>query len=229
VSIESTEAAAAVTPSRPRWIVPLIIGMAGTALLAGLWAGRYLSGPSGGWADAPPELRAVLWPEPRVPADFSLTTQHGKPFGPQDLRGQWSFMFFGYLQCPDVCPTTLLALRDLRQAMLARDPDAAHYRFVFVTLDPEHDNPGAIGSYLEYFDPEFIGLGGTAEAIAKLSDSMMVMRLEDTDAQGTRLISHTSSVMVFDLDGRAVGALSPPLNPVTTLGRFEQLRRYLGD
>lgn len=213
--------------SRPRWIAPLATGIAGAALLAGLWAGQQLSTRPGDWANAPPEVRAVLWPEPREPGDFNLQTQHGERFGPEQLRGQWSFMFFGYLQCPDVCPTTLSALRDLRRTLLERDPEAGRYRFIFVSVDPEFDRPEGMGPYLDYFDPAFIGLSGPAEALQPLTSSLAVMHSEHVDDNGRRSIDHTSSVMVFDPDGHAVGALPPPHHPQSMLARFEALRRHL--
>ncbi len=216
------------TVSRRRRLLPLAVGLTGTVLLAAFWASQRQTGPAGGWAAAPPEVRASLWPEPREIVARDLIDQHGRAFDPAVLHGRWSFVFFGYLQCPDVCPMTLLALRDLRRAMIARDPDATRHRFIFVTLDPEHDTPADIASYLGFYDEDFIGLSGSMEAIDALGRSLMVMRIETTNEDGLRELSHTSSVMVLGPDGRAVGALSAPHNPQNMLERFDRLRRWLG-
>lgn len=212
-------------PARPRWIAPLALATAGAALLAGLMFGRQSA--TGDWASAPPEVRAVMWPEPRPVGEFMLQAQHGQPFGPDQLRGQWNFMFFGYLQCPDVCPMTLTAMRDLRKALIARDPDASRHRFIFVSVDPEFDRPESIGPYLRFFDPDFVGLSGTADALAPLTSSLAVMHVEYRPDNGSRSIDHTSSVMVIDPEGRAVAALPPPHHPQIMMDRFDRLRQHL--
>jgi protein SCO1 len=213
--------------SRPRWLVPLAVFVAGGALLLGISMGQRAGTPGSTWSSAPPEVRAVLWPEPLPLADFRLHTQHGAAFGPADLRGQWSFMFFGYLQCPDVCPMTLSAMRDMRSMMLARDAGAAGHRFLFVSVDSTFDRAEAMAPYLAFYDPEFIGLLGPAEALAPLTSSLAVMHIEHRDDDGVRSIDHTSSVMVLDPDGRAVAALPPPHHPELMLARFEQIRAHL--
>src|SRR3546814_9001838 len=67
------------------------------------------------WASAPPTLQGVMWPVARPVADFELHDQHGERFDAKRLRGHWSLLYFGYLQCPDVCPTTLQSLRGLSE------------------------------------------------------------------------------------------------------------------
>lgn len=213
--------------SRPRWLVPLAVFITGGALLLGMSMGQRSGTPGSAWSSAPPEVRAVMWPEPRVLDDFELHTQYGGAFGTEDLRGQWSFMFFGYLQCPDVCPMTLSAMRDMRAMMLARDPGAAMHRFIFVSVDSAFDRAEAMAPYLAFYDPEFIGLLGEPDALAPLTGSLAVMHIEHRDEDGVRSIDHTSSVMVLDPDGRAVAALPPPHHPELMLARFEQVRQHL--
>jgi protein SCO1 len=212
---------------RPRWLAPLAVLITGLALLLGLTVGQRGGGPGSAWASAPPEVRAVLWPEPRPVAPFSLMTQHGETFGADDLRGQWSFLFFGYLQCPDVCPMTLSAMRDMRATMIAGDARAAAHRFVFVSVDPKLDRAESMRPYLGFYDTDFVGLLGDADALAPLTASLAVMHIEHRDEDGIRSIDHTSSVMVIDPDGRAVAALPPPHHPEIMLARFEQIRRHL--
>lgn len=200
--------------------------MAGVAALAGGWNARQA--PSGGgWSQAPPEVRAVLWPEPLPLPGFRLSTQHGKDFGPESLRGQWSFVFFGYLHCPDVCPLTLHALREFRRTLVERDRRAEAYRFVFVSIDPERDDAQDMDPYLAYFDPTFIGLTGSPEALEPLTSALAVKVVAFEDDGGVASIDHTSSVMVIDPQGRAVGALPPPHEPGRLFESFESLRRYL--
>lgn len=206
----------------------LALALAGAAALAsGFWFAQPPPSPLQAWSQAPPELRALLWPEPREIEAFALSDQHGRPFTQADFRGQWSFVFFGFLQCPDVCPTTLSALRELRQAQRAQDPDAGSHRVVFVSVDPAHDRPETIASYLGFFDPDFIGLSGAAQALQPLTRSLAIKAVEVVAESGSRSIDHTSSVILIAPDGRAVGALPPPHNPQRMQADFARLRQYL--
>lgn len=212
---------------RPRWLVPLVLAVAGTGLLAGVWLARQ-SAPEPAGQGAPGSLRAVLWPEARPLTPFRLATQHGESFGIDELSGRWSFLFFGYLQCPDVCPTTLAALRRFRELLIERDPADRQQQFVFVSVDPAYDTPEAMRDYLAFFDPDFVGLSGSADEVAVLASQLAVMYVEQREASGARSIDHTSSVMVVDPQGRVVAALPAPHDPPAMLQRFEQLRHYLG-
>ena len=199
-------------------------------MAASVAAAAWLNRPDGdglSWGKAPPAVQAVLWPEPRPLTGFALETQHGEPFDAASLEGRWNFLFFGYLSCPDVCPISLHAMRAFRQHLTARNPSAGNHRFIFVTVDPEHDRPENIGVYLEQFDPEFIGLHGPMDEIARLAELLAVKHMEFTHESGYRSIDHTSSLMIVDPKGRAVGALPPPLKPERMVEQFEGLHAWL--
>lgn len=204
-----------------RWL-PALLLLASSAWLGYLLLGR--APVAADWQNAPPELRALLWPEPRPLGDFRLRDQHDRPVTAADFEGRWSLLFFGYLQCPDVCPTTLTALRALRQL---QTPEAAPWRVVFVSVDPANDSPAQLGPYLAHFDPNFIGLSGEPAQVRALADALAVKVVEFRAEDGRRSIDHTSSVMLIDPDGRAVGALPPPHQPERMLARAEQVREYL--
>lgn len=209
---------------RIRLIVALVLLMAVT-LATGLLVGR--TPPAGtGWGSAEPDVRAVMWPEPLPLADVELETQHGAPFTRSDLEGQWSLMFFGYLQCPDVCPTSLSAMREMRQLLAKRDGND-DLQYYFVSVDPINDNPADMVDYLAGFDPGFIGLHGPKQQIRSLADSMAVKFERFENDSGYVSIDHTSSVMMIDPSGRMVGALPPPLVPEQMVRRYLDLRNYL--
>ena len=204
----------------------LLAGLGGAAVAA-TWLARRRGGETG-WAAAAPELQAVLWPLPREVAEFELRTQHGEAFGATQLRGQWNLLYFGYLQCPDVCPTTLQSLHGLRELLVADEPAAAATRFVFVSVDPGNDTQERIGAYLDYFDRELVGLTGDPAQLARLAASLGVMYAEHVDERGVRSMDHTTSIIVVDPQGRGVAALGGPHQPRTMLEQFGQLRRHLG-
>ena len=204
----------------------LLAGLGGAAVAAS-WLVRRRGGDAD-WASAAPELQAVLWPLPREVAEFELRTQHGEAFGAAQLRGQWNLLYFGYLRCPDVCPTTLQSLHGLRELLVADEPAAAATRFVFVSVDPGNDTQERIGAYLDYFDPELVGVTGDPAQLARLAGSLGVMYAEHVDDLGVRSMDHTTSIIVVDPQGRGVAALAGPHQPRTMLEQFGQLRRHLG-
>lgn len=209
-----------------RPVIPIMIGIMTAASVAAVLMSRP-AGPSGEWARAPSAVQAVMWPEPRPLAEFELTTGDGRPFSRESLLGQWNFLFFGYTGCPDVCPTSLYAMRELRQRLLDEESSAENYRFIFVSVDTENDRPEDIGPYLDWYDPEFVGLTGRSEELARLAQSMAVKYAVVQDEQGARSIDHTSSVLIVDPQARMVGALPPPLRPSSMKAQFGALRGYL--
>jgi protein SCO1/2 len=212
--------------NRRRWLALLATIALSVTMLA--WMQRHNGVRSDDWATASPELQTVLWPMSHPVAPFHMHDQHGAVFSTEQLHGQWNFLFFGYLQCPDVCPTTLQSLAQFRRLLLAGDPAANRYRFVFVTVDPAHDDSARMSGYLAYFDPEFVGLTGDPEQLATLARSLGVAYAEHIDAQGVRSMDHSTSVVLVDPDGQVVGALPAPHDPARMLRFFRQLQTHRG-
>jgi protein SCO1/2 len=212
--------------NRRRWLALLATIALSVTTLA--WMQRHDGVRSDDWATASPELQTVLWPMSHPVAPFHMHDQHGAVFSTEQLRGQWNFLFFGYLQCPDVCPTTLQSLAQFRRSLLAADSAARRDRFVFVTVDPAHDDSTRMSSYLAYFDRDFVGLTGAPDQLAALARSLGVAYAEHVDAQGVRSMDHSTSVVLVDPDGQVVGALPAPHDPVRMLRLFRQLQTHHG-
>ena len=206
---------------------PALLAVFAILVLAAVGVSQRAPSFSAGWADAPAELRAVLWPEPLPIGAFELLDQRERPFGPEQLKGRWSFLFFGYLQCPDVCPTAMQLLREFRLGLAAAYPGGLEHQVVFVSVDPAYDRPAQIAAYLNHFDPEFVGLSGRPEALARLAGPLAIKYFEYVDEQGRRSIDHTSSIMIVDPLGRVIGAFPPPQRPEKILTLFLSLRRHL--
>jgi len=209
-----------------------LVGMAIVIMAGATLASVLLSrpaGPSGGWAQAPAMVQAVMWPEPRPLADFELTAQDGRIFRRESLLGQWNFLFFGYTACPDVCPISLQAMRGMHQILLDGEPAATNYRFILVSVDPANDRPEDLALYLDWFGPAFTGLTGEPAELDRLARSLSVKYEVFEDEGGGRSIDHTSSVLVVDPQARMVGALPAPLRPAAMARQFEALQAYLDD
>ncbi len=132
--------------------------------------------------------------------DFSLSDVSGHPRSLADFRGKAVVLFFGYTYCPDVCPTTLL---ELKQALSELGSDAGRVQVLFVTLDPARDKPKLLGEYLGGFDRGFIGLYGDEQQTEKVAkDFKVFFQKVPGKTPDSYTIDHTSASYVFDPQGR---------------------------
>ena len=131
---------------------------------------------------------------------FSLTDHTGKPRTLADFKGKAVVVFFGYTQCPDVCPTTMAEMATVMQKL---GPLADQVQVLFITLDPERDTQQLLASYVPAFDKRFIGLRGTPEQTAKTAKEFKVFyaKVPGSDPK-SYTIDHTAGSYVFDRDGR---------------------------
>ena len=131
---------------------------------------------------------------------LQLTDVDGKPRSLADFKGKVVFLFFGYTQCPDVCPTTMAELAAVRKKLGA---DGDQIQGVFVTVDPDRDTPQVLKAYLGTMDPSFVGLTGTREQIdAATKDFKVFYQKVPGKAEGSYTIDHTAGAFVFDRDGQ---------------------------
>lgn len=140
--------------------------------------------------------------EPPAPApDFTLRAADGKPFRLSDHRGKVVVLYFGYTSCPDVCPTTLAQLADVKTQL---GEAAARLRVALVTVDPERDTPKRLRTYTTAFDPTFLGLTGSKEALGKVWKAYGVFA-EKKRVVGSPLgylVDHSATTYVVDAEGQ---------------------------
>ena len=130
---------------------------------------------------------------------FSLTDHTGKPRTLQDFKGKLVVLFFGYTQCPDVCPTTMA---EMAAVMKELGPSSKDVQVLFVTLDPERDTRELLAAYVPAFHPSFIGLYGNAEATARTAKEFKVFYSKVPSGEGSYTVDHTAGSYVFDRDGK---------------------------
>ncbi len=132
--------------------------------------------------------------------DFALTDHSGKPRKLEDFRGKVVTLFFGYTQCPDVCPTNLSAMA---QVMKLLGEDARRVQVLFVTVDPERDTQDLLAQYVPAFDAGFLGLRGDAETTRKTAQEFKVFYQKAPGKTATSYtVDHTAGTYVFDPKGR---------------------------
>ena len=132
--------------------------------------------------------------------DLPLADQDGKTRSLRDFAGKVVVVFFGYTQCPDVCPTTMTELAEVKAALGA---DGGRLQGVFVTVDPERDTPELLKNYMASFDPSFVGLRGTPEQLAVVAkDFKIFYRRVDGQTPGSYTMDHSAGSYVYDTTGR---------------------------
>ncbi len=151
-------------------------------------------------ADAKPAFRGVDITGAEYARTLSLTDQFGQPRTLADFKGKVTLVFFGFTQCPDVCPGTLSELAQIKAKLGA---DGKRVQGVFVTLDPERDTPELLKAYMAGFDPSFIALRGTLEQTAQAAKEFKVFYAKAPGkSPDSYSIDHTAGSYVFDAKGR---------------------------
>jgi protein SCO1/2 len=212
------------TPPPQRLPLPvMLIGL--VLMVLGVLIARYLLGPH----------------EPALPADLPVTyLQKGKPitglnlidynkqrFDESRFKGKWTFMFFGYTNCPDVCPTTMLVMK----SVWAKLPDAAKTapspQLIFVSVDPDRDTPEKLKSYVRFYHPDFLGVTGKAGQIDVLTRQVGVLYGFDDNADNkTYTVNHSAQIILVDPAGKMRAVFSPPHKVDDILRSFIQIRNY---
>ena len=199
-----------------RILIAIIV--AALAMAAGIWAARAVLEHN----SVQDELDATRFPEAREIASFSLIDHNSAVFDNSVLKDRWSFIFFGYTHCPDVCPTTLSVLNSVAQKLGDLDEDI---RFVFLSVDPERDTPEQLAQFVSYFNADFIGVTGTPEGIEQITRQLGVLHIRAQPEEGASgyLVDHSASVFLFDPDGRYHAVFSPPLSAEAIAGDFRKM------
>ena len=132
--------------------------------------------------------------------DFALTDHTGKPRTLADFKGKAVVVFFGYTQCPDVCPTTMVEMANVMKEL---GPDADRVQVLFVTVDPERDTQEILSQYVPAFDKRFLGLRGDAQQTEKVAKEFKVFYQKVPGKQpGSYTMDHTAGSYVYDPQGR---------------------------
>jgi protein SCO1/2 len=175
-----------------------------------------------------PPASATLLPEPRVLADVALIDETGNATRLGALGGNFTLLFFGFTNCPDVCPTTLAMLAAARAEIVRRAPRLVP-RVVFVSVDPNRDTPARIAAYLDGFEPEFAGVTGTEESLTPLLDALGVAVERHKHGGADYNVVHNSAIYFLDPNARWIAVSTGPHDPVVLAADYLKIRqRYQG-
>lgn len=166
--------------------------------------------------EIPKELIAVLRPHTISLKKFSLIDHNKQTFNNSELTNKWSFVFFGYTHCPDICPTTLLTLKHIYKTLKTYPQAASDMQVIFVSVDPQRDNVKELGEYVKYFNEDFIALTGTSKTINHFAKQFSAAYFKEKETSpGEYLVSHASSIFLVDPKTHVVASFSPPHDSAT--------------
>ncbi len=148
-----------------------------------------------------------LHTNPRELPAFSLIDHFDSSFKNNDLKGSWNLIFFGFTNCPDVCPLTLSVLNQVSSELESFNKQP---RNIFISVDPQRDQPSNLKEYVEHFNNDMIGLTGSKDQIDTLTQSLGAIYAIANDSTDNYLVDHSAHVFVIAPDGNMVALFSTP-------------------
>ena len=175
----------------------------------------------------PEQLQATVLPKGKPIVGLSLKDHNGQLFTEQQFKGKWSFLFFGYTHCPDVCPTTMLVMK----AVWAKLPESARAapepQLYFVSVDPQRDTPELLKAYATFYNPDFIGITGNNNQLDVLANQVGALYgYEDGEKEGEYTVNHSAQIILIDPNGNMRAVFSPPYQVDDIVKTFVSIREF---
>ena len=175
-------------------------------LSLGVWVGSQLS-----WFvdRAAPTANGLVFENPRPISTFQLVDFNQDTFSVDRLKGRWSFIYFGYTACGQICTQSLTELKRLILA-LSSNNNARQIQVVFVTVDPGHDTATRLNTYLREFDSTFVGVTGDIDALAFFAAELAAPFTLDSNTGQSNVLNHSNSIMLINPSAALQAVLTPP-------------------
>lgn len=207
-------------------LIVLIVASAG--LFGGSWLSQYLfsntSGPS-----LNDEFQATTFPTPRPLKAFSLHDQYGNTFDNERFRGKWNFLFFGYTNCPDVCPGTLNLMNVVQGNLQEAGIGSDELQVIFVSVDPDRDDNAQLADYMKYFNPEFIGITGAKAQIDILAKQLSAIYfITKPKFDRPYQVDHSAAILLVDPDGKFHAVFTAPHDADRISRDLQSIRQRYG-
>jgi len=198
------------------------------AMLGGVWlAATYRE--NGSRAMLLPDRVMTLFPDPKPLTAFALTDHENRVFDLSRIKGKWSFLFFGFTHCPDICPTTLAILARARDNIAKSTVGAEDIQFVFISVDPNRDTASKLRQYVTFFDTTFLGVTGDNAQLGNLAGQLgAAYQVAITPGMENYPVYHTAAVFLLDPRARYHAVFAPPLDAEGISRRFKVLRDFEG-
>jgi protein SCO1 len=170
-----------------------------------------------------PQTATVL-PEPRPLADVRFVDEAGREAHLSDFKGDFTLLFFGFTNCPDVCPLTLSLLAQVRADIARRAPRLTP-RVLFVSVDPQRDTPARIAAYLDGFDPAFFGVTAPDAELAPLLQALGVAVEKHEHGGANYNVVHNSAIYVLDQNAEWIAVTTGPHDPQIVGSDYLRIRQ----
>jgi protein SCO1 len=194
-------------------------------LVASVLIGAGLPACTAGGADAASEVAPLAGA--KIGGPFTLVNGDGQTVTDRDFAGKYRLMYFGYTFCPDVCPVDMQRLAAGYRKLATEDPArAARLQPIFVTVDPERDTPAVVKQFTAAFDPRFVGLTGSPEAIARVADAYLIPYAKREGATpGSYLVDHGRQAYLMAPDGSPVALIPQDGTPDEIVAELQRWMR----
>jgi protein SCO1/2 len=180
----------------------LISILLGTTVATGI----FLAGKVNNSTEA---LSALIIPKPIELPNFSLLDQANEPVTADTFRGQWDLVFFGFTNCPDICPTTLQTLTTVKHE-LKKAKSKTLPRIVLVSIDPQRDTPTILGKYVGHFGKNNLAVTGKIDEIIKLTSALGIYFEKTTVDDENYSVNHSAAVLLINPDAELSALFSAP-------------------
>ena len=210
------------TPLTKKAALPLFFFSLIALALVGFMSWHYLSSNTTNSPSLSEQLSAndaFVFPEAIDVSDVPFINEEGQAVGKNENLGKWSFLFFGYTFCPDVCPTTLSVMQ---QMWVKLSPEMqSKTQIVLVSVDTERDTPQQLKSYMDYFDPSFTAFTGKPASLRSFAAELNAVyaKVERKNVEGEidselgYLMDHSANIAILDPNGNYYGFIKPPFSP----------------
>ncbi len=166
-----------------------------------------------------------LHASPRAFPEFTLTDHRGQEFTNENLKDTWNFIFFGFTNCPDVCPVTLSTIDQVVNNLVVHREVKA--QVVFISVDPNRDTQQRLGDYVQHFNQDMIGLTGNDEELKNLTKELGVVYTTPTDSENENyLIDHSAQIFLVAPNGNLEALFSTPHETQIIADDFKILNAY---
>ncbi len=194
--------------------------------IAAMVAGMYFSGHLS--VKPKPVITGKLFDKPKLIDSFSLRDAHNQSFEPKGFKGKWSFVFFGYTNCSEICTKTMKVLRN-SSVEFAKHPEYfSNTRFIYISTDPERDSPKKLAKYISYFGDKFSALTGTKSQIAALSRQFKNShKLLNNKIKSRQSPIHNGNIMLINPQGEWQAILYYPHNSKKMVYDYSSIRGYI--
>ncbi|NLG75958.1 MAG: SCO family protein [Xanthomonadaceae bacterium] len=197
------------------------ITLAIVAVIAGMLLSRALLRPADDARAAALSTGTLLEPARPLPA-FSLVDHEGKPYDRDRLANQWTFLFFGFTNCPDVCPMTLRMLSSVEQS-LSDLPAEQRPHVILVSVDPKRDTPEQLASYVKYFSDSFAGITGEQAALDEFTRNLGVPVVITETGDGGYTVDHSATIFLINPQAELRALFSPPHAPSAIAADYRRI------